>query len=343
MVRRKTITSNYNQYEGINPLLQSKLQQLHGGWSMFHDQHINAIAEALNRQLPDNYYATTEDSLQIATRSEPDSLILKDNPTGPLPPDRPVLVETTPEAASLIYLGVLEIPLERFQKAAVLYKRGEDEDIPVTRLELLSPSNIEPGREALAYDTKRAETLSAGINLIELHYLNETPPPQALRPYVPLYLPPPHHEREPGATAYYIAATTPRDKQQSAQKPDTYEIPLNVAVYPFGIEDPLPTIRVPLADEAPPLLLNMQNVYDTHFFNMRWGHRVDYGQPPHNLHLYSDQDRFLIDARTLTIRDAVLSGHRLDNSDKLPIPFDRLNDIARSLGHELPDQGPKIP
>src|SRR5258708_2239512 len=70
------ILSNHNQYKGVNVHLQSRLQETNSGWSSFHDQHIHEIARALNRLLPPNYYASTKESMQIKTRTQPDTSVL---------------------------------------------------------------------------------------------------------------------------------------------------------------------------------------------------------------------------------------------------------------------------
>jgi len=187
MAQTAHVLSNYNQYRGINAHLQSHLQETNGGWSSFHDQHINQIAWALNHLLPPNYYASTEDSMQIKTRTEPDGLVLKRHPEAPLPPTR---IEPAPDSESptaRFFAGVLAIEHEQYQKAVVLYKRTDEEDLAVTRLELLSPANIESRVEAAAYNKKREETLAAGINLIEVHYLHRSAPMTGLREYIPNY------------------------------------------------------------------------------------------------------------------------------------------------------------
>src|SRR5688572_11724483 len=56
-----------NLYPGINPHLNSALQQRGGGWRSFHAYYLIMIADTLNEILPENYYAKPEDSLQVMT------------------------------------------------------------------------------------------------------------------------------------------------------------------------------------------------------------------------------------------------------------------------------------
>src|SRR4051812_29719624 len=98
--------------------------------------------------------------------------------------------------------------------------------------------------------------------------------------------------------------TQPAAHHESPLDPNVFQIPLNVTVYRFGVEERIPTVHVPLAKSDPAIILNMQDIYDEHFFAMRWGRAVDYSHAPHNLDHYSTADRFMIDARTLTLKDA---------------------------------------
>ncbi len=331
MVQSTHIVSNYNQYKGINAHLQSHLQETNGGWSSFHDQHIHEIARALNRILPPNYYASTEDSMQIKTRAEPDGLILKRQSESSLPPARFDTPVSSENVATRIYAGVLEIEQSQYQKAVVLYKRTGDDDLAITRIELLSPANIESRVEAAAYDKKRDETLTAGINLIEVHYLHRSPPPTGLRKYIPTYAANKHEDRPPEATPYYISVTEPLGLEEEDDAPGKYKVPLSISVYSFGVEENIPTIAVPLAEGDDPIQLDMQTVYDSHFFEQRWGMGVYYDQTPDNLDSYSLKDQFFINARSIMTLDAYQRKVKLESGQKLDIDFDRIQETARHI------------
>lgn len=59
------LQSHNNLFPGVNPLLNSFLQQPDGGWESFHFELINAISHHLDELLPDNYYAIADKGLQI--------------------------------------------------------------------------------------------------------------------------------------------------------------------------------------------------------------------------------------------------------------------------------------
>jgi hypothetical protein len=65
------IRSKTNLYPGINPHLNSALQQVEGDWQSFHAYHIIKIADTLNEILPEAYYAKPEQSLQIKINDPP--------------------------------------------------------------------------------------------------------------------------------------------------------------------------------------------------------------------------------------------------------------------------------
>jgi hypothetical protein len=54
-----------NRYPGINPHLNSALQQRGGGWRSFHAAYLIHLFDWLDEILPENYCVTPEESLQI--------------------------------------------------------------------------------------------------------------------------------------------------------------------------------------------------------------------------------------------------------------------------------------
>ena len=74
-IRRQT-----NLYPGINPHLNSTLQQKGGDWRSFHTYHIIHIAGYLNQHLPDAYVAKPEKSLQIGTYNGESLPVLTSSP-----------------------------------------------------------------------------------------------------------------------------------------------------------------------------------------------------------------------------------------------------------------------
>jgi len=300
------------------------LEQPNGGWSSFHDQHINEIARGLNRLLPADYYATTEDSMQIKTRSEPDVLILNE------PNRSAVLSVHAPQSSTSVrqsFSGVLEIAEDEYQKAVMLYRRRPDEtDVPITRFELLSPSNINDRLKADAYDRKREETLRASLNLVELHYLDTMPPVTGLRPYVSVY-PVSAAARVANATPYYVAITRPQGRETAGS--GMLKIPLSVDVYPFGVDVRMPVIDVPLSAADGTLTLDLQAIYDQHFFEQRWGGGVYYDEEVPGSESFSKVDQDRLFARLLAIKNAQVD--LLENTQPLSVADQTLRNQSSAL------------
>ena len=65
------VTSDINEYEGINPHLNDQLQQPHGQWAQFHQLHLTYLFTTMNRALKGTgYKATFAPSLQIRDLDE---------------------------------------------------------------------------------------------------------------------------------------------------------------------------------------------------------------------------------------------------------------------------------
>jgi hypothetical protein len=350
---------DHNLFNGINPILQSRLQR-RGGWSMFHSQHIVEIARALNRILPPEYYATTDDPLRIRkTRTEPDDLVLQRSTSLAPHSKRPLAPQPPHTSAAKSYTDVLEVAEDAYQQAVVLYKRTDEGDVPVTRFEVISPTNVSAlGSGALAdegiidYNRKQAETLSAGINLVEVHYLDRYPPTARLAPFVPNYAVDDPNDRATTATAYHVAVTKPLGVIERPEvdplpnAPDTYQLPVDVTIYPFGIEMPIPTIAVPLSPGDTPVHLDLQKVYDEQFYDQRWGIGVNYqlSLAEVGMEQHSSADKWAFLAREVTVLnglaahgfdlDALDDGTKLDlirDEDQLQTALERLEQAMQGF------------
>ena len=160
------------------------LQQPDGGWQSFYGAHIEHLQGAIEALLPSNYYAESEQSLQISSASfelwtekriKPDITIYQtDEPR--------TYISNVPTAASA---PTLELPLwemiadeEDFLKSLVIYRvEGENSlETPVTRIELISPANKPPHSYHRQYLVNRLDTLRAGIALVEIDYIHQRRP-----------------------------------------------------------------------------------------------------------------------------------------------------------------------
>jgi hypothetical protein len=269
-----------NPYLGVNAHLHSYLQSPGGGWESFHAAHITNLTEAIDALLPEGYYVLNEKSLQLSTfnieteekgisRTRPDLGIYQDRPTS----------GNTPNAAAAsptLTLPIVRTVLEEDPLTSVVIYQAEPAkpEIPVTRIELLSPGNEPGGTHFPQYITKRNETLDSSINLVEIDYLHESRSPAWGLPSYP------DHER--GAYPYTILVSIPRPSLAEGQ----------TEVYGFHVGDPIPRVRIPLAGEDA-ITVDFGEVYNITFSRNRYyGTRlVDYEQLPVRFETYSPDDQ----------------------------------------------------
>jgi hypothetical protein len=283
------IHADKNQYPGINPHLNSRVQQHHGGWRGFHSKHITHIADALESLLPEiQYYVAEEQSLQIGTYDAQTDVALA---RGQAISDVAVYQQSTPAApgpqselrsaaAPTLTLPVAQLVEEDEYVGSLVIYRLEDaggEGTPVTRIELLSPANKPPGSHYKTYLSKRTQTLHNGINLVEIDYLHER---QSVLPVIPSY--PDQHEN---AYPYNIIVTDLR--------PNFYEG--RTLVYGFGVLDAIPAVKVPLvgSDEV---VVDFGQIYRQTVEISRYFRRilVDYSVEPVNFTAYHPDDQVRI-------------------------------------------------
>ena len=68
------------------------------------------------------------------------------------------------------------LPEEKELTSLIIYRvEPSGDDKPITRIELLSPSNKPNGSHYQKYISKRQYTLRSQLNLVEIDYLHENP------------------------------------------------------------------------------------------------------------------------------------------------------------------------
>ncbi len=290
------IRSKKNLYPGINPHLNSALQQPNGGWQGFHATHINDIANVLESLLEETkYYLDTEKSLQVKEKpSRPDILIMKRMEGKGLAPTQSSIAPmlTLPMMETLGFDEDEDVPL-----GVVIY--SEETRAPVTRIEVLSPTNKPPSKDFDDYVLIRRQTLEDGLRLIEVDYIHQRHP---LFPHIPSY-----KYEEPGASPYHIIVSDPRPNIEGGQ----------IFVYCFGLMDELPKISIPLSGDDK-VLLDFGIAY-THTFESRklyWEMLADYSQLPAHFASYTPDDQEKIRARMTQIAQDNLSEQQNGDSIK---------------------------
>jgi hypothetical protein len=285
------IQSERNLYPGVNPHLNSSLQNEPGGWQSFHSEHVVDILRGVNERLPSGYFARSEKTMQINEIIPP----LSQRSPGHTVPDvtvfragnRPsssgssTLIATPPSRSMLI---IEHLAYEDYLPGIAIYQAGEGDLLgkPVTRIELLSPAN-KPGAHHSHYLAKRTETFQSELRLVEIDYLHETPPILSDMPSYAL--------KETGSFPYWVLVSDPRP---TLNKGLTY-------YYEIGVDSSLPIITIPLSG-TDTMTLDLGAVYNQTFASSRFFQMVvDYAQEPIHFERYIAADQALIRTRMTAI------------------------------------------
>jgi len=283
-----------NQYRGVNAHLHSYFQNS-GDWEGFHDKHITHLSDMLDTLLPANYYAINESSLQISgydldkdsdvrIRTRADIAVYQSEPS------------QTPFGGAATFAPTATLPVAEtiildddfeFQSVVIYQVQEGDRRIPVTRIELLSPGNKPPQAHYRQYVARRAKTLESGIRLVELDYLHQSRSPIDILPSYP--------HREQKAYPYCILVSDPRPTLQEGL----------TKIYGMNVDDPIPTISVPLAG-ADTVTVDFGEVYNQTFGSNRYYSMivVDYEQEPPRFDTYSEADQARIRQRMTAVAAA---------------------------------------
>lgn len=242
------------------------------------------MQEAIEALLPPNYYADSEQSLQVSGFDR--DLWIEHS----IQPDISIFqVEDVPSKASpgIATAPTLELPLwetisddEDFLKAVVIYRiEGDQErEVPVARIELISPSNKPPHSYYRQYMINRVETLRADVVLIEIDYIHERRP---LLPGLPSY-----SAGDSLAFPYMVLVNNPHAAEDEK----------GFQQYGINVLGELPKIRVPLLDKDE-IVLDLGMVYRRTFESRRrYQLRVDYALDPPGFARYRADDREAIRA-----------------------------------------------
>jgi hypothetical protein len=226
-------------------------------WPDFHDSLITYIREVLQPALRPKYVALAQDRLFVVESDRPvrpDVSIIETSvrqggsATATLVADEPIVIEVSEEEIREPYVQIIE-------PAAG--------NRIVTAIEVLSPDNKTRGSGRDSYLQKREEFWSSGTHVVEIDLLRSgirTPiveeesltkgrqPPPAERPW-----------------RYFVTVS---------RRPARHE------VYPYGLDERHPLIRVPLAGTDPDVVLNLQAAFERTWDAGPYPELLHYDAPP---------------------------------------------------------------
>lgn len=239
-------------FPGMDPYLEAPAY-----WRSLHQSLITYATAALNAELPSGYAAYSEERLYVVQPPHP---MIPDITVLRRPPERPSQGQgTTAVAERGSQPGILTVYPERIREPFIEIRTGPNPKQVITVIEVLSPSNKAAGSEGRAeYQQKQREILHSHTNLMEIDLLRQGAHTVAV-PRAPLL--------EYGTWDYLICL------HRSAHR-YTYEYWMN------RIQEPLPPIFIPLAEEEPDIILDLQAVFDSAYDAGPYRRDVDYQQDP---------------------------------------------------------------
>lgn len=229
----------------MDPYLEGHL------WRDFHHDFASQVRRELAPLLPPHYVARIEVAIVIDN--------MPDSEYGLIYPDIGVVTKklkepppslSTVEDSSLT--APLTIPISDFEvKNFTVEVRDTENNDLVTSIEILSPVNKrEPN--LTHYLLKRAKLREAGVHLIEIDLIR-----RGQRPF--------QHPRIPDVP-YLITLTR--------------ATLLEAEVWPLTLQQPLPTIPIPLRHPDPDVPLNLARAFNTVYESAYYNRSIDYNNDP---------------------------------------------------------------
>lgn len=236
-------------FPGMDPYLERPSL-----WPGFHALLISGIAAALAPHIAPAYYVAIEQRTYIAS-SDPSSFLGRPDvvvvAAGPRLPGvaRP---SGNGGAATLDRPLVLDLPMPDQITERYLEIRDSRTDYVVTVIEVLSPSNKQPGEGRQQYERKRLHVLATLTSLIEIDLLRSWQP-------MPMTAPP--------ASDYRLLIS------RGWQRPRAW-------LYPFDLTERIPDIPVPLREREEEPTLELNDLLHSLYQQVRYDLRIDYrGEP----------------------------------------------------------------
>lgn len=232
-------------FPGMNPYLEAP-----GRWQEFHDRLIVAIADDLSPRLRPKYRAAVElrvyedanDGLNLVGR--PGTTVFQ-GISGAEPTD------ALPSGVATVEPVMVEVPLPEEIRERYLEIREVASGEVVTILELLSPSNKRSGKGRSQYEEKCLKILGSCIHLVEV---------DLIRSFTPLPV-------------------------RGTVQPSPYRIPVSrshqrpqAALYPFGLSDRIPAFPLPLKQDEPEPIVDLQSLLHQVYDRAAYDLEIDYTQ-----------------------------------------------------------------
>ena len=232
-------------FPGMNPFIEGQ------EWEDFHSRFHSAFADALSPRLRPKYAARVERRIYIEEPFDDEGAYLRAD-VAIVRADEGGGVATLPASrASLSVEGL--VPLAEEHRETYLVIRHLESQEVVTVIETLSPTNKRRGSVGQReYLEKRGQILKSQTSLVEIDLLREG---SRL----------PMRSRLPAGD--YYAIICPRWKRPRA------------TIHPWRLDEPLPTIAIPLKEEDGCVDIDLQQVVATVCERADYDLTIDYSMP----------------------------------------------------------------
>ncbi len=238
-------------FPGMDPFIEAC-----GLWGDFHDDLISEIKRALASNIPEQYLVRTGERSYVALLRTPHewrafipdvSVSLARGSKAKRRGIAGAAVAAAKEKASPVTMRAF-VELEQRESFVEIYESGGEQRL-VTAIEVLSPSNKQPGTPGWElYLRKREALLRGSVNLVEIDLLR-------------------------GGTRFPMLDPWPMDP---------YSVLVNRAqsnlceVWPIRLQSPVLPIPIPLAAPDSDVALDVQPMIAAIYERSRYGHSIDY-------------------------------------------------------------------
>ncbi len=240
-------------FPGMDPYLEDRAL-----WNGVHHSIITYIRNALQRQVRPRYNVRIEERVYVQ------EVAREIVPNVSLPQNQPRQGSTT---ATAVLEATCDPPLvlhveEQLHTEGVIHILDRTRELRlVTVIELLSPTNKEPGSKGWElYRRKQEEVLKSDVHLVEI---------DLLRGGEYTIAPPQHQLKEQVGTGWHYMVSISRA-----------DAPYDFLLYPRTVRERLPRIPAPLAIGDRDAVLDLQAVLNQCYENGAYQDVVDYRQDP---------------------------------------------------------------
>ncbi|MBW4630390.1 MAG: DUF4058 family protein [Iphinoe sp. HA4291-MV1] len=231
----------HNLFPGMNPYLEQP-----DLWHQVHNRLIVAIADEITPQVAPKYRVSIEERVYSSIE---DSLLV--GIADVAVSHRNSTTETTLTASRLVQPVKVKVPIPEQVIERFLEVKSTQTGVVVCVIEVLSPKNkrSKEGREA--YESKRQKILGSTTSLVEIDLLRGGQP-------MPI---------QGNADTGYRILVSRGDKRPDAD------------LYIFGLKDPIPAFGVPLRQQDPEPVVDLQRLLNEVYERARFDLAIDYSQP----------------------------------------------------------------